>query len=115
MRPQIRPERQTLLWSATWPKEVQAIARDFLRDFYQVTIGSTELKARAPVLAQPLAPAPALPASRCTSMLKAVPTQLALCARLKSTGHVLLLADACKARGLLLSVSDRDKPSCSKQ
>ena len=45
---QIRPERQTLLWSATWPKEVQAIARDFLKDFYQVTIGSTELKARLP-------------------------------------------------------------------
>lgn len=41
---QIRPDRQTLLWSATWPKEVQAIARDFLKDFYQVTIGSRELK-----------------------------------------------------------------------
>ena len=24
---QIRPDRQTLMWSATWPKEVQAIAR----------------------------------------------------------------------------------------
>ena len=33
---QIRPDRQTLLWSATWPKDVQAIARDFLKDFYQV-------------------------------------------------------------------------------
>ena len=33
---QIRPDRQTLLWSATWPKEVQAIARDFLKDPYQV-------------------------------------------------------------------------------
>ena len=42
---QIRPDRQTLLWSATWPKEVQAIARDFLRDEYKVTVGSTELKA----------------------------------------------------------------------
>lgn len=42
---QIRPDRQTLLWSATWPKDVQAIARDFLRDPYQVTIGSRELKA----------------------------------------------------------------------
>lgn len=41
---QIRPDRQTLLWSATWPKEVQSIARDFLKDYYQVTIGSRELK-----------------------------------------------------------------------
>ncbi|PNW88410.1 hypothetical protein CHLRE_01g028200v5 [Chlamydomonas reinhardtii] len=42
---QIRPDRQTLLWSATWPKEVQAIARDFLKDPYQVIIGSPDLKA----------------------------------------------------------------------
>lgn len=33
---QIRPDRQTLMWSATWPKEVQALARDFLHDYYQV-------------------------------------------------------------------------------
>lgn len=42
---QIRPDRQTLLWSATWPRELQAIARQFLREPYQVTIGSTDLKA----------------------------------------------------------------------
>ena len=48
---QIRPDRQTLLWSATWPAEVQGIAREFLRDPYQVTIGSTKLKARPPRLA----------------------------------------------------------------
>ena len=42
---QIRPDRQTLLWSATWPKEVESIARDFLNDSYRVTIGSTDLKA----------------------------------------------------------------------
>ncbi|KAK9909084.1 hypothetical protein WJX75_006925 [Coccomyxa subellipsoidea] len=42
---QIRPDRQTLLWSATWPKEVQSIASAFLHDFYQVTIGSRDLKA----------------------------------------------------------------------
>lgn len=36
---QIRPDRQTLLWSATWPKEVQAIARDFLKDPYQARTG----------------------------------------------------------------------------
>ena len=33
---QIRPDRQTLLWSATWPKEVQSIAKDFLNNAYQV-------------------------------------------------------------------------------
>ncbi len=36
---QIRPDRQTLLWSATWPKEVQSIAKDFLKDPYQVQWG----------------------------------------------------------------------------
>jgi superfamily II DNA/RNA helicase len=48
---QIRPDRQTLLWSATWPAEVQGIAREFLKDPYQVTIGSTKLKARPTRLA----------------------------------------------------------------
>ena len=35
---QIRPDRQTLLWSATWPKEVQSIAKDFLNNPYQVCV-----------------------------------------------------------------------------
>lgn len=35
---QIRPDRQTLMWSATWPKEVQALARDFLHHYYQVRL-----------------------------------------------------------------------------
>merc|ERR1712054_696772 len=42
---QIRPDRQTLLWSATWPKEVRAMAGDFLQDIIQVNIGSMELAA----------------------------------------------------------------------
>ncbi|KAM0518160.1 hypothetical protein ACHAPE_004567 [Trichoderma viride] len=42
---QIRPDRQTLMWSATWPKEVRALAGDFLQDFIQVNIGSMELAA----------------------------------------------------------------------
>ena len=42
---QIRPDRQTLMWSATWPKEVQAIAREFLKDFQEVHIGSLDLRA----------------------------------------------------------------------
>jgi len=42
---QIRPDRQTLMWSATWPKEVQRLANDYLKDYIQVTIGSLELSA----------------------------------------------------------------------
>ncbi|XP_014248236.1 DEAD-box ATP-dependent RNA helicase 20-like isoform X2 [Cimex lectularius] len=42
---QIRPDRQVLMWSATWPKEVQALAEDFLSDYIQVNIGSLELAA----------------------------------------------------------------------
>jgi len=42
---QIRPDRQTLMWSATWPKEVQAISRDFQKDAYQVHVGSMDLQA----------------------------------------------------------------------
>uniref|UniRef100_A0A673BAC3 RNA helicase n=1 Tax=Sphaeramia orbicularis TaxID=375764 RepID=A0A673BAC3_9TELE len=30
---QIRPDRQTLMWSATWPKEVRQLAEDFLKDY----------------------------------------------------------------------------------
>jgi ATP-dependent RNA helicase DDX5/DBP2 len=42
---QIRPDRQTLLFSATWPKEVQRLAMDFQHDFIQVNIGSMDLTA----------------------------------------------------------------------
>ncbi|GAA0142798.1 RNA helicase [Lithospermum erythrorhizon] len=42
---QIRPDRQTLYWSATWPKEVEQLARQSLIDPYKVIIGSPELKA----------------------------------------------------------------------
>lgn len=40
-----QPDRQVLMWSATWPKEVQALAEDFLTDYIQVNIGSLELAA----------------------------------------------------------------------
>lgn len=40
---QIRPDRQVLMWSATWPKEVQQLASDYLKEFYQVTVGSLDL------------------------------------------------------------------------
>ncbi len=42
---QIRPDRQTCMWSATWPKEVRALASDFQTDFIQVNIGSMDLAA----------------------------------------------------------------------
>jgi ATP-dependent RNA helicase DDX5/DBP2 len=40
---QIRPDRQVLMWSATWPREVQNLAQDYLREYYQVTVGSLDL------------------------------------------------------------------------
>ncbi|KAF8451287.1 P-loop containing nucleoside triphosphate hydrolase protein [Terfezia claveryi] len=42
---QIRPDRQTCMWSATWPKEVRQLASDYLTDFIQVNIGSLDLSA----------------------------------------------------------------------
>lgn len=42
---QIRPDRQTLMWSATWPKDVQRLAYDYLKDYIQVNVGSLELSA----------------------------------------------------------------------
>merc|ERR1719433_2506568 len=45
---QIRPDRQTLMWSATWPREIQSMARDFCReDPVKLTIGSEELSLNA--------------------------------------------------------------------
>jgi len=46
---QIRPDRQVLMWSATWPKEVQALANDYLHEYYQVTVGSLDLSANRDV------------------------------------------------------------------
>uniref|UniRef100_A0A3Q0KM75 RNA helicase n=1 Tax=Schistosoma mansoni TaxID=6183 RepID=A0A3Q0KM75_SCHMA len=42
---QVRPDRQTLMWSATWPREVKALAEDFLYDYIQINVGSTKLSA----------------------------------------------------------------------
>ncbi|KAL8631230.1 hypothetical protein Q9189_003075 [Teloschistes chrysophthalmus] len=42
---QIRPDRQTCMWSATWPKDVRQLASDYLRDYIQVNIGSMDLSA----------------------------------------------------------------------
>lgn len=42
---QIRPDRQTLMFSATWPKEVRELARDFQKDAVRLNVGSDELAA----------------------------------------------------------------------
>lgn len=46
---QVRPDRQTLMWSATWPKEVQALARDFLTNPVHIQIGSLNLAANTDI------------------------------------------------------------------
>jgi len=42
---QIRPDRQTLMWSATWPKDVQRLARDICReDPVHINVGSLDIR-----------------------------------------------------------------------
>merc|ERR1719237_1223553 len=42
---QVRPDRQTLMWSATWPKEVQRLARDLCKeDPVHINIGSLDMR-----------------------------------------------------------------------
>ncbi|ENN73391.1 hypothetical protein YQE_09953, partial [Dendroctonus ponderosae] len=47
---QIRPDRQTLMWSATWPKEVMRLASDFMTDFITINVGSLQLSANHNIL-----------------------------------------------------------------
>ncbi|OAF68853.1 hypothetical protein A3Q56_03415 [Intoshia linei] len=42
---QIRPDRQMLMFSATWPKEVKILAETFLKNYIKVNVGSQELAA----------------------------------------------------------------------
>lgn len=42
---QVRPDRQVLMWSATWPKEIRKLAEEFLLDYIQINIGSLSLAA----------------------------------------------------------------------
>ncbi|KAG5872434.1 putative ATP-dependent RNA helicase DDX17, partial [Gonioctena quinquepunctata] len=42
---QVRPDRQTLMWSATWPKEVKKLAADFMNNPVQINVGSLNLSA----------------------------------------------------------------------
>merc|ERR1719340_129517 len=47
---QIRPDRQVLMWSATWPKEVRRLAEDFLTNYTHINIGSQDLHANHNIL-----------------------------------------------------------------
>lgn len=47
---QIRPDRQVLMWSATWPKEVRNLAEEYLIDYIQLNIGSLSLSANHNIL-----------------------------------------------------------------
>ena len=42
---QLPRERQTLMWSATWPKEVRQLAAQYMKDYIQINVGGVELTA----------------------------------------------------------------------
>lgn len=46
----LQPDRQVLMWSATWPKEVQNLAEDFMTDYIQLNIGFLTLAANHNIL-----------------------------------------------------------------
>ncbi|KAL3314061.1 putative ATP-dependent RNA helicase ddx5 [Cichlidogyrus casuarinus] len=43
--PQVRPDHQTVMFSATWPKGVEKLARSFMVNPYHIKIGSHDLHA----------------------------------------------------------------------
>lgn len=47
---QIRSDRQVLMFSATWPKEVKNLAEEYLNDYVQINIGSLNLSANQNIL-----------------------------------------------------------------
>lgn len=47
---QIRSDRQVLMFSATWPKEVKNLAEEYLQDYIQINIGSLNLSANHNIL-----------------------------------------------------------------
>ncbi|KAL7694986.1 DEAD box RNA helicase [Lotmaria passim] len=46
---QIRPDRQTLMFSATWPREIQNLAASFQKNWIRINVGSMELLANKDV------------------------------------------------------------------
>lgn len=47
---QMRPDRQTVMYSATWPEEVRYLADEFLNDQAQLNVGSLSLTANPKIL-----------------------------------------------------------------
>lgn len=47
--PKTNKGRQSLMWSATWPKEVRALANNYMSNFIQVVIGDETLKANSKI------------------------------------------------------------------
>lgn len=47
--PKTNSSRQTLMWSATWPKEVRGLAESYMNDYIQVVIGNEELKTNSKI------------------------------------------------------------------
>ncbi|CAJ1037954.1 putative DEAD box RNA helicase [Leishmania braziliensis MHOM/BR/75/M2904] len=46
---QIRPDRQTLMFSATWPRDIQNLAASFQKNWVRINVGSMELLANKDV------------------------------------------------------------------
>lgn len=42
---QLSQQRQTLMWSATWPLEIQSLANEFMNNYEHITVDSEKLKA----------------------------------------------------------------------
>ncbi|GAA5828958.1 hypothetical protein JCM11251_004079 [Rhodosporidiobolus azoricus] len=45
----VRPDRQVLMFSATWPQEVRQLAREYLKNAVRVTIGADETHAASKI------------------------------------------------------------------
>ncbi|KAI5180743.1 ATP-dependent RNA helicase DDX5/DBP2 [Nematocida sp. AWRm80] len=48
--PETNPKKQTLMWSATWPKKVQALAHNYMSNYIQVKIGASDLVANSKII-----------------------------------------------------------------
>eukprot|EP01129_Flabellula_baltica_P002812 TRINITY_DN126_c0_g2_i1.p1 TRINITY_DN126_c0_g2~~TRINITY_DN126_c0_g2_i1.p1 ORF type:complete len:550 (+),score=132.13 TRINITY_DN126_c0_g2_i1:70-1719(+) len=46
---QVRPDRQAVMFSATWPSSVQHLAKKYFRDYVHLNVGSLELSANPKV------------------------------------------------------------------
>lgn len=42
----VRPDRQTLMTSATWPTGVRRLAQSYMKDPFQINVGSLDLAVR---------------------------------------------------------------------